>query len=57
MRSEALSSELVNYGVSVNGRIETILTKVHPDVESIQKTVDEVSDNVARVKGKVVKQG
>ena len=34
-----------------------ILAEVHPNVESIQKTVDEVSDDVARVKGKVEKQG
>jgi len=33
-----------------------ILTEVHPNVESIQKTVDEVSDDVAHVKGKVEKQ-
>ena len=34
-----------------------ILAEVHPNVESIQQTVDEVSDDVARVKGKVEKQG
>ena len=34
-----------------------ILAEVHPNVELIQKTVDEVSDDVARVKGKVEKQG
>jgi len=45
-------------------RIETvskeqhaILSEVHPNVESIQKIVDEVSDDVAHVKGKVEKQG
>ena len=32
-----------------------ILSEVHPNVESIQKTVDEVSDDVARVKGRVEK--
>ena len=33
-----------------------ILTEVHPNVESIQKRVDEVSDEVTRVKGKVEEQ-
>ena len=33
-----------------------ILSELHPNVESIQKSVDEVSDKVARVKGKAEKQ-
>ena len=33
-----------------------ILSEVHPNVESIQKRVDEVSDEVTRVKGKVEEQ-
>jgi len=33
-----------------------ILSELHPNVESIQKSVDEVSDEVTRVKGKVDEQ-
>ena len=33
-----------------------ILSEVHPNVESIQKRVNEVSDEVTRVKGKVEEQ-
>ena len=33
-----------------------ILSEVHPNVESIQKRVDEFSDEVTRVKGKVEEQ-
>jgi archaellum component FlaC len=33
-----------------------ILSELHPNVESIQKSVDEVSDEVTRVKGKIEEQ-
>ena len=58
-RQNAVLDQLRNQGhriERISKEEHAILSEVHPNVESIQKRVDEVSDEVTRVKGKVEEQ-
>jgi hypothetical protein len=46
----------VDHSADISKEEHAILSEVHPNVESIQKRVDEVSDEGTRVKGKVEEQ-